>query len=341
LTKLSDINNRFRRIAAWKRCERTQRLPKSLAIARSPSKALRRAISEESAQRSNYNDGSRSLELRVMVKENIALHAAGHTNSLVEESSARRVHLRRLYAQVNPRNLITIVDSGADLWIFGVGWRVLTDWKELFFCSGAFFSTDKDEVSCRLVSAAAVFYFPGMDICPILVHVHRGLHNEDPNQVESLASPHQMMAHSCLVDMVPSIHLTRQGTPGTQGMTVSGKDIPFTFDGVKLFMHHREPTDHELNTMSAVDLTSETEWKPWNIVQERVNQNRNLGVIITRRRKLQDVSVERWQANLGYAPRDVILRTLARTTQLAPHVSSNFRDVPQRHLASQLLMFQH
>ena len=66
-----------------------------------------------------------------------------------------------------------------------------------------------------------------------------------------------------------------------------------------------------------------------------------MGVIITRRRKLHDVSIERWQENLGYAPRDVVLRTLARTTQLAPHVSSDFNDVPQRHLASRLLMFRH
>jgi hypothetical protein len=191
------------------------------------------------------------------------------------------------------------------------------------------------------VTAAAVLYFPGTNIPPVLIHVHHGLHNEDPNQVESLASPHQMMAHGCLVDVVPTIHQTRQGTPGTQGMTSSGTDIPFTFDGVKLYMQHHEPTDSELNIMSAIDLTSSTEWKPWDIIKSKVDANQNLGVIITRRRKLHEVSIERWQENLGYAPRNVVLQTLARTTQLAPHISSDFNDVPQRHLALRLLMFHH
>jgi hypothetical protein len=165
--------------------------------------------------------------------------------------------------------------------------------------------------------------------------VHNGLHNEDPNQVESLASSHQMMAHGCLVDMVPMIHQTHQGTLGTQGMTTSGTDIPFTFDGIKLYMQHCEPTDSELNMMTAINLTSSTEWNPWDIIKSKVNANQNLGVVITRCCKPHEVSVELWQENLGYAPCNVVLQTLAHTTQLAPHVSSDFNDVPQCcHLAS-------
>lgn len=118
-----------------------------------------------------------------------------------------------------------------------------------------------------------------------------------------------MMANGCLVDMVPTIHLTHQGTSGTQGMTASGTNIPFTFDGVKLYMWHCEATDHQLETMTAIDL-SPNEWKPWNAIQSKVNANRKLGVqgvIITHHCKLHDVSIKHWQENLGYAPRDVVL----------------------------------
>ncbi len=216
-----------------------------------------------------------------MAKENASLHSSNQMTSLVDGASPRRVHLRQLYAQVNPHNLITIVDSGADFLIFGVGWRILHDWDELFFCAGAFFWSDTDEVACRLVTTAVVLYLPGTNIPLVLIHMHRGLHNEDPNQVKSLVSPHQMMAHGCLVDMVPTIHQTHQGTLGTQGMTALGMDIPFTFDGIKLYMQHCEPTDSELYMMSAIDLTSSTEWKPWDIIKSIVNANQNLGVITT------------------------------------------------------------
>ena len=69
------------------------------------------------------------------------------------------------------------------------------------------------------------------------------------------------------------------------------------------------------------------EWKLWKDIVKRVNSNHSLGVVITCRHHIQDVTVEQWQQNLGFAPHNVILQTLARTTQLAPHVSSDFRDV--------------
>jgi hypothetical protein len=81
-------------------------------------------------------------------KTDASLCSSNQTTSLVEGALAHRVHLQQLYAQVNPHNLITIVDSGADLWIFGVGWCILHDWDELFFCASTFFSSDTDEVGC-------------------------------------------------------------------------------------------------------------------------------------------------------------------------------------------------
>ncbi len=110
-----------------------------------------------------------SLKLQVMAKENASLHSPNQMTSLVEGVSAPWVHLRRLYAQVNPHNLTTIVDSGADLWILGVGWCILYDWDELFFCARAFFLSDTDEVPCQLVTAAVVLYFPGTNIPPVLI----------------------------------------------------------------------------------------------------------------------------------------------------------------------------
>jgi hypothetical protein len=89
-------------------------------------------------------------------------------------------------------------------------------------------------------------------------------------------------------------------------MTASGMDIPFTFDGIKLYMQHHEPTDSELDMMTAINLTSSTEWKPRDIIKSKFNANRNLGVIITQHCKLHEVSVEQWQEILGYAPCDVV-----------------------------------
>ncbi len=315
MTKLSDINIWFHCLFAWQKCGSMHRQPKSVAIICSWQKALRCLHSEEQCKilQHAYSEEllpplTLSLDLQVMAKENASLCSSDQMTSLVEGVSAHQVHLQWLYAQVNPRNLITIVDSGADLWIFGVGLCILHDWDELFFGAGAFFSSDTDEFACQLVTAAAVLYFPGTNIHPVLVHLHCGLHNEDPNQVESLASPHQMMAHGCLVDMVPMIHQTHQGTWGTQGMTDLGMDKPFTFDGIKLYMQHHEPTDSELNMMSAIDLTSSTEWKPWDTMH-----------------------LARLYCKLLLVQHSWCLMLL----------SSDFNDVPQHHLASWLLMFCH
>ena len=47
-----------------------------------------------------------------------------------------------------------------------------------------------------------------------------------------------------------------------QGMTVDGVDIPFSHDGVQLFVQHYLPTAQELATMQPLVLTSTKQWHP-------------------------------------------------------------------------------
>jgi hypothetical protein len=225
MTKLSDISIRFRRLFAWRKCGSMHHPPKSVAIICSRRKALRRLHSEEQCKilQRAYSEElpqflTLSLNLQVMAKENASLHSSNQTSSLVEGVSAHRV--RQLYAQVNSCNLITIVDSGADLLIFGVGWCILHDWDDLFFFASAFFSSDTDEVACRLVTAAAVLYFPGTNIKRIHFHMNFDLCYFD-YCAEHIADVHNNLSNRSIGSAVPLQVLT--------GVTpdISAFQIPF------------------------------------------------------------------------------------------------------------------
>jgi hypothetical protein len=150
------------------------------------------------------------------------------------------------------------------------------------------------------------------------------------------------MHNEVAVDMVPSVY-PRQNPPsnGTQKMMVAGIDIPFSYDGIQLFVQHRAPTAHELATMAPIILTSSDQWHLWRDLLKRTRHRlvdaSSERVIVVHRRSISKEAIEKWQWNLGFAPRKAVLKTLANTTQLALSVASDHQDVPQCHLVSRLL----
>ena len=344
VTILSNTASRFRRIYASMQSLSTNRSRSDThlsTLANLPRAESRRASISRAGASSEESGFTNSLELCSMRTDNRKHHESGRVPTDCDFVLAPPVIARRFIAQTNPHDLISIIDSGCDFNVLGLGWVVIKDYGELVYCNGAFFLGD-DDVACRLVSALTVFHFPNSELPPVLVQANHALLNDDPNQVESLLSPCQMMHFGVRIDMVPSHLFGRNGDPGTQGMTVSNVDIPFTFDGLKMYIHHRLPTENEIQTMSRLVLTSDKQWRPWCDLMAAVRSRRTLSSIkIVRRRKVDNAVIERWQRNMGFAPRSVILKTLANTTQLAQSVSSDSRDVPQKHLAARLLQLRH
>ena len=53
------------------------------------------------------------------------------------------------------------------------------------------------------------------------------------------------------------------------------------------------------------------------------------------------VPIEEWLKRLAMVPKEVVLKTLAATTQLAINVDLDNRSVPRRHFKSRLPFFKH
>ena len=56
---------------------------------------------------------------------------------------------------------------------------------------------------------------------------------------------------------------------------------------------------------------------------------------------LLKVPIEEWQKRLVMAPKELVLKTLAATTQLAINVDLDNRSMPRRHFKSRFPFFKH
>jgi hypothetical protein len=152
-----------------------------------------------------------------------------------------------------------------------------------------------------------MFEFPGMSFPLILVQCNHGLVTENPGQFESLISTSQLMHNEVAVDMVPSVY-PHWNAPGnvTQGMTVAGIDILFSYDGIQLFVQYHAPTAHELATLVPIILTSSNQWQPWRnllkFARHRMVDALRKHVIVVHCWSVSKEAIETWQWNRGFAP---------------------------------------
>ena len=226
---------------------------------------------------------------------------------------------------------ILIMDTGADQCTCGgPAWIVLDSTGEEVRCNGWMKGDEKIGRILPIVSAVTCVDMGNGD--PFILVMHQACYYDNPDQIESLALPYQAEKHGVTFDLTPLNRLNANGENGQQKMTIEGRDIPFGFDGRKMFLKTRTPAPHELRELESFELTSPEPFVPDNDLDE----------ITTRRKPIKRVykkypgglSMQEWRNRLALAPEDVVRKTFDATTQMAMKVEAETRAVPRRHYKS-------
>lgn len=165
---------------------------------------------------------------------------------------------------------------------------------------------------------------------PILLLFHQTCYIDEKEQHESLCHPYQCMDHGVNFDLTPLGHQDDQGNNGRQIMKVEDREIPLEYDGRKMYVNIRKPTNEELETLEVLEMTSPDPYDPTGNMENKVARNKNS--------KTKECpggwNIQKWQDNLGLAPEDVIRKTFDATTQLAMNVEIENRSIGRKHYKS-------
>ena len=115
---------------------------------------------------------------------------------------------------------------------------------------------------------------------------------------------------------------------GNPSMVVGNTEIPFMFDGRKMYFNLRKPTDKEIRTMVPVILTSPKQYNPKPETYLHKVRRKKTNKILSK------IPIEEWRDRLALAPDDVIRKTLQATIYLANNIEDDNRQVMKRHYQS-------
>ena len=226
-----------------------------------------------------------------------------------------------------------IVDSAADqCTCAGPAWKVIYDTGNRIMCSGYISGNENDEGKILpVVSAVTCVEMEGDEA--FLLMVNQACYYDNQEQTESLCHPYQAMEHGVKFCLTPRDTLTPEGELGKQVMVVEEKEVPLRYDGRKMFMKIRHPSDEELESLEIVELTSPAQYdpKPDDILQvsnPRRGEKRRYGSYPG------GLSMQEWRKRLALAPEDVVRKTFEATTQMAMSVEAENRIVPRQHYKS-------
>ena len=252
----------------------------------------------------------------------------------------RRNKNNKLYCNNGVSNLlqnILIMDTAADQCTCGgPAWLILNETGENVKCNGYLKGKHIfDGPSLPLVSALTCVQLENQE--PLLLLVNQACYYDDINQDESLCLPFQAEEHGVTFNLTPKDRTDTNGNLGQQKLTIEGKDIPLKFDGRKMYLDIRQPTEDEVDTLEVFELTSPEPFEPDGNAESRNNVN------IRQRRKQCNKEItkypggytlERWKKCLGLAPEDVIRKTFHATTQMQMNVEAENRTIGRRHFKS-------
>ena len=161
--------------------------------------------------------------------------------------------------------------------------------------------------------------------------MNQSCYYDEEEQDESLCLPFQEMQHGVSFDLTPNNRVTPNGDQGTQRIILAEKEIPLEFDGRKLFLNIRRPSNEELELLPSYELTSPNEFIPdaSNDVTTRRTVNQNI-----QHQYPGKLTLEEWRNRLALAPEEVVKKTFEATTQMAMSVEAESRDIPRRHYIS-------
>ena len=248
----------------------------------------------------------------------------------------RNNKLKNIYLDSNEKlnninRSILIVDSAADQCTCGgPAWIVLEKTGQEVRCNG--YLKGKNGFHgpiLPIVNAVTCVDVPSQE--PFLLIMNQSCYYDDEEQDESLCLPFQAMQHGVTFDLTPHTRTTTDGKRGTQRIILAEKDIPLQFDGRKLFINIRKPSNEELELLPSYKLTSPNEFIP--------DSNANINNRRKSNQKIQqkypgNLTLEEWRDRLALAPEEVVKKTLEATTQMAMSVEVENREIPRRHYVS-------
>ena len=161
-------------------------------------------------------------------------------------------------------NNILIIDTAADQCTCGgLAWTILARTGEEVRCDG-YIKGEKKMVGPTLpiVSAATCVIPSGPDSEPFILIVNQACYHSDPDQNESLCLPYQAEQHGVKFDLTPRNRLNANNENGAQKLVIEDKDVPLEFDGLKMYLNIRLPTNDELDNLASYELTSPTVFIP-------------------------------------------------------------------------------
>ena len=124
--------------------------------------------------------------------------------------------------------------------------------------------------------------------CKVIFRINQALLDKDPHQTEVLIQLHQARAFGVTIDDRARCHVTTNGKPGGQYITIDNDKLPLHFDGWKCYLRIGLPSAEEIQSLPIYEITSPNPYNPQESHRLRRVSN-NL-----------EVSVEEWRANLGF-----------------------------------------
>ena len=114
-----------------------------------------------------------------------------------------------------------------------------------------------------MVSAIACVEIDGEE--HFLILMNQACYYDYQEQTESLCHPYQAMLHGVKFCLTPKENLTTRGNPGNQKMIVDEREIPLSYDGRKMFLKIRKPSQEEIDTLEMLEITSPDPFDPESI----------------------------------------------------------------------------
>jgi len=179
------------------------------------------------------------------------------------------------------------------------------------------YQSTHDQV-CPVVNAVTLAHIKGREE-PVLLLIHYATLVNDANESESLLQPFQAMRHGVMFDMTPTIH------HGRGVMDVDNEELPFHYDGEKLYYSISKPTQEDLDTYDCYELTSALETDFINHIKPKRGKKATMH---------EGIPMEEWRRQLALAPEDVIQKTLENTTQCYMTVDCENRTNMKEHYKS-------
>ena len=248
---------------------------------------------------------------------------------MIRNNNVEREYRNQKVTKMNSESIL-IMDTGADQCTCGgMAWIPVHDTGETVRCNGYYQGDGATKGPIvPIMSVVTCVNIPGEE--PFLMLFHQTCYIKDSKQTESLCLPYQAMEHGIDFDLTPIGYTNKNDVQGTQCIHVEDKVIPLKFDGRKVFLEIRRPSELEMESLEIIEMTSPIPFEP--------NEPESIMTCRDKKTKYRQypggLTMEQWQQRLGLAPEDVIRKTFEATTQLGMNVEIENRSIGRNHYKS-------